>query len=269
MEIYIEEFLIQNILINLCLLKLIEITTKCKTSFFKLFLASIVGSCFSVAVVYFLNKLLIVNILKFMCALIMLSIAYKQGKKQLIFNLILLFIYTYAFGGAVSSLISTTYVTNFGIITNTKVNLNIICLIILIITYLFQFIAKNIKFKLKTNNLIYKLKLFKNNRNISVNAYLDTGNFLNINGKAVIIVDLDSYLKLTKSNLIDFYLTKTEQIKTGTVTGNSNLKVFLLDKVEIEINNKTQILTNQYIAVNTNPSFKNANYQALLSPLIL
>lgn len=269
MEIYIEEFLIQNILINLCLLKLIEITTKSSTTFFKLLLASIVGSCFSFIVIYFLNNLILINILKLICAITMLLIAYKQGKKQFLFNFILLFIYTYAFSGAVTSFASKSYNTNFGILFTTKINLNIICLIILIFTYLFQFILKNIKFKIKTNNLIYKIKLFKNSRFINLNAYLDTGNFLNINGKGVIIIDIDSYLKLTKTNLLDFYLSKTEEIKTGTVTGCSNLKVYLLDKVEIIINGKKQTITNQYIAVNSNTNFKNLNYQALLSPFII
>ena len=198
----------------------------------------------------------------------MLLIAYKQGRKQFLFNFILLFIYTYAFGGAVTSLASRTYVTNFGVLFNTKINLNIICLIIFIITYLFQLILKNIKFKIKTNNLIYKIKIFKNNRFINLNAYLDTGNFLNINGKGVIIIDVNSYLKLTNTNLIDFYLSKSEHINTSTVTGNSNLKVDMLDKVEIIINGKKQTINNQYIAVNSNASFKNTNYQALLTPFL-
>ena len=77
-----------------------------------------------------------------------------------------------------------------------------------------------------------------------------------------------SYLKLTKSNLIDFYLSKLEQINTSTVTGNRCLKLVLLDKVEIITNKRKQILKNQYIAINTESSFKNLNYQALLNPML-
>lgn len=266
MEIYIELFLLQNIIINFCLLRLIEITTKTKTTFFKLLLSSIIGASFSVVSAIYINTNLTMNLLKLICAILMLFIAYKQSFKQFIFNFILLFVYTFAFGGAVTNLSGSIYQTNFGVIISSKINLELICIIILALTYIFQLIFKHIKFKIKTNNLIYKIKLFKNNKSISINAYLDTGNFLNFNGKPVIIVDLNSYLKLTNLDLIDFHLSSCEKINTNTVTGNKYLKVFTLDKIELLANNKSYEFKDQYIAVNTN--FKNSNYQALLSPML-
>ena len=102
-----------------------------------------------------------------------------------------------------------------------------------------------------------------------MNAYLDTGNFLNHNGQPVLILDLDAYLKLTKINIISFYTTKTEEIKTGTVNGHNNLKIFRIDKMEIKNGKSKTELKNQIIAINTTNCFKNTNYQALLSPLFL
>ena len=62
---------------------------------------------------------------------------------------------------------------------------------------------------------------------------------------------------------------KTDEIKTGTVNGYSNLKIFNIDKLEIK-NGKTKTrLKNQIIAINPTNCFKNMNYQALLSPLFL
>lgn len=267
MEIYIEVFLIQNILINFCLLRLIEITTKTKATFFKLLLSATIGAVFSVISAIIITNTLVMNLLKITCAAVMLFIAYKQGFKQFVFNLILLFVFTFALGGAVINLSASTYHTTFGLITLTKINLELICLIILSLTYIFQFTLKHIKFKIKTNNLIYKIKLFKNNKSLDINAYLDTGNFLNINGNPVVIVELKTYLKLTNENLLNFYLKPTEQISTSTVTGKSNLKVVMLDKIEIIKDNKTIEIKNQYIAINT-ANFKNTNYQALLSPML-
>jgi len=259
----------QNILINACLLKLIHSTTKNKTTFFKIFLASLVGSISSVLVITFIENNFILNITKFITAFFMILIAFKQSKKQIISNIILLYLYTYAFGGLVTSFNSQTYHTEFGIITSSKISLELICSLILISTFIFDMVLKHIKFKIKTNSLIYKISLTQNNNTININAYLDTGNFLNHNGKPILLLDINSYLKLTKSNLISFYTSNTETIKTSTVTGNNKLKIFCVDKIQIK-NKKSRIeLKNQLVAINTTNCFKNANYQALLSPLFL
>lgn len=269
MEIYIEIFLIQNILINFCLIKLVHTTTKSKSGFFKILLSSVAGSISSIVSILYLNNNLLLNLTKITTAIVMILIAFKQSKKQFITNTILLFIYTYAFGGLVTSLSSQTYYTNFGAVTTSKINIEFICILIISATYIFELVLRHLAFKIKTNNLIYNITLTQGKNSIKVNAYLDTGNFLNHNGQPVLILDLDAYLKLTKTNLIEFYIMKTDEIKTGTVNGYSNLKIFNIDKLEIK-NGKTKTrLKNQIIAINPTNCFKNMNYQALLSPLFL
>ena len=209
------------------------------------------------------------NIIKFITATAMISIAFKQSKKQFITNFILLFIYTYAFGGLITSLSSQTYYTSFGAIMTSKLSIELICVLIIVATYIFELVLRHLKLKIKTNNLLYNLTLTQGKNSIKVNAYLDTGNFLNHNGQPVLILDLDAYLKLTKTNIISFYTTKTEEIKTGTVSGHNNLKIFHIDKMEIKNGKSKTELKNQIIAINTTNCFKNTNYQALLSPLFL
>ena len=268
MTIYIETFLIQNILINFCLLKLVNSTTKYQTTFFKLLLASIIGSSFSVLSAVFLTNNYLLNIIKFICAITMLKLAFKITKKQFITCFILLFAYTYALGGAIISLSSSSYITSFGLVISSKFNLTIICLLVILITYLIDMVAKHQKIRLKTNNYIYPVELEFNNNKIKINAYLDSGNLLQFEQKPVIILDLNVFLKLSKTDLINYYLNNTNKIQTNTVTGSQNLKLFKIDKITIFATEKIEI-ENQYIAINTNNSFKNTNYQALLSPLML
>ncbi len=269
MEIYIESFIIQNILINFCLLKLVYLTTKSKTKFFSLLLSSIIGTIPSVFIVMFLNNIIIINLCKLLTSFSMIFIAFKQTKKQFAFNIILLFIYTYAFGGIITSLSSSVYYTSFGAIMTSKFSLELICLILIIFTYIFELVVKHIKFKISTNNLIYNLTLTKGKKSININAYMDTGNFINHNGKPVLILDLEAFLKLTNSNLIKFYTSKTELIQTKTINGNNSLKIFEIDEIKFKINKKIIQLKNQIVAINSNNCFKNTNYQALLSPLFL
>ena len=269
MTIYIESFLIQNILINFCLIKLIHSTTKCKSTFFKMLLASIVGASASIVSIYFIENVPLLNITKLATAILMISIAFKQGKKLFVTNFILLFLYTYSFGGLITSFNSKTYFTTSGMITLNKFSLEIICLLITIFTYIFDLVVKHLKLKIQTNNLIYDITLTHNNKSVTVHAYLDTGNFLNHNGNPVLIVDLNTYLKLTRSNLIDFYLSKSDKLSASTISGNNNLKCFKIDKLNITHKTIKKELNNQIIAINTSNCFKNTNYQALLSPLFL
>lgn len=268
MTIYIESFLLQNTLINLCLLKLVNTTTKYHTTLLKLIIASIIGAVFSVFSAMFLTNNHLLNLLKIICAIVMLKSAFKLTKKQLFISFILLFVFTYSLGGAIISLSSASYLTSFGVVISSKFNLSFICLMIILLTYVIDMIAKHQKNRTKTNNYIYPIELELNKNKIKINAYLDSGNLLQFNEKPVIILDLKTYLKLTKSDLINFYLNNAKTILTNTVTGVQNLKIFQIDKITIYGKEKIEI-KNQYIAINTNNSFKNTNYQALLSPLML
>lgn len=151
---------------------------------------------------------------------------------------------------------------------SSKVSLELISIIAIIITYVYELVVKNIKFKIKSNNLIYTIILKDHKTKLKLNAYLDTGNLLSYQGQPVLILDINAYLKLTRSNLINFYLSKMETIALGTVAGNDQLKLTKIDEVTIKINHEEKKFKNQYIAVSTN-NFKQTNYQALLSPLFL
>ncbi len=269
MEIYIEIFILQNVLINLCLLRLVYLTTKPKTTFYKILISSIIGTFSSIFVIIFLENTFIINLIKLITALIMIYIAFIQTKKQFLFNVILLFLYTYTFVGIITTLTSSNNSSGFRIIILNKLSVELICLLFIVFTYLFEIITKHLKLKFKTTNLIYDVILTQNSNSIKINAYMDTGNFINHNGSPVLILNLDSYLKLTKTNLINFLSQKTETIKTKTISGQNNLKIIKIDKLEIKNGKKLIKLSNPLIAISTTCSFNNTNYQALLSPLFL
>jgi len=164
---------------------------------------------------------------------------------------------------------STSYQTSFGIITTSKFNLNLITIFTIIITYIYELVVKNLSYKIKTNNYIFSIKLFQGKNSISINAFLDTGNLLTYSNKPVVILDLKTYLKLTKTNLIEFFLNSKESTNLKTVSGENNLKIFKIDKMEIKEKRKQIIHENLFVAVNTTSAFKETNYKALLSPLFM
>ncbi len=269
MTIYIESFLLQNILINLALLRLVYVSLRQKTNLFRLILASIFGSIFSIIASAYLNNHYIINLLKVICASVIIIIAFKQCFKNFILSIILLFVYTFSFGGIIMSLAKTSYQSNFGIILSNDINLEAICLIIISISYIYEKLIKNLKFKIKSNQLIYKVELHNGKHRLRLNAFLDTGNNLNINGQPVLIVDISTYCKLLKKNLVDFYLEKGQTVSVATVSGASQMKLIKIDKLTLFINKNIKTYNNSYIAINNSSIFKDTNYQALLTPLFL
>ncbi len=269
MTIYIESFLIQNLIINFCLLRLVEITAKSKTSFFKLLLSASIGAGFSVFGAVFIQNTIALNVLKLVCATVMISLAYKVKWKEFVFDFILLFIYTYAFGGAIIGLSSSAYLTEFGVIVSSKMNLWVILLSIIVLTYIFQLVSRHIKSKINLTKLIYSITLKLHNRKIKINAFLDTGNRLTYNGQPLIIIDINTYLALTKKNLVEFYLSKMDEIVLNTVAGKNVMKIAKIDSIEVNIGGKKKILNTQYVAINTSRTFAGTNYDALLAPNLI
>ena len=269
MNIYIEYFLLQNTVINFCLLRLIHITTKSQTTSLKVVTASFLGAVFSVISANFIYNTILTNIIKFSSAVLMLATTFKQTKKGFAFNLILLFIYTYALGGIITNLSTSKQYSTFGVFVKPKVNMWTIMFAVIALTYIFEQVAKHLKTKIKSGSFIYKTTLKNGNKKLTINGFLDTGNMLNHNGKPVFIVDFSTFTKLTNIKLLEFLSLKSETINTSTVTGNSNLKLFTIDEITIFINEKKLTLKQQYIAVNAIPIFSKTNYKILLSPLML
>ncbi len=270
MNIYIEDFILQNSLINLCLLRLTQLTTKNKTSFFKLVFSSIIGTGFNVLCAGFVTDAIIINLLKVLCAFVMLKIAFKINFKQLLGNMLLLFAYTLALCGLVISLCGGGNLNSGGIVFANNIHLWQVLAICLIGSYLLTFVARQIKLKLNLSNLIYSIKLKKDGNTLSLHAFLDTGNMLHINGQPVLVLDLDSYLSLTKQTYIDYLLrpNSTQNINLQTVSGCNIVKLYSIDELQIKINRKVKIIQSATVAV-VNQKFSSGNYQALLSPAFL
>lgn len=268
MEIYIEDFLIQNFIINFCLLRLVFLTTKNNTSIFRLFLSATLGAGFSVISAITLNNIVVINILKFLCSTIMIATAFKSNLKEYIINFLLFFAYTYAFGGAILSSANQTAKTNFGIAVLPKFNLYLITLILIGLTYLLEFVSKHIKNKILTNKYVYEISILSNKQSINLNAYLDSGNLMKINGKPVIVIDFNTYLKITNSNPVDFYIKNINKVSTNTITSKKQLPLIELEYVEIKLKNKVIKLNNQPAILTNNQAFISSNYKVLLSPLL-
>ena len=269
MTLYVEYFLIQTCIINFCILKLIKATTKHNSSFFRFFVAGFISALIHTISLKTLSDKDILNILEFISVVIMLKISFKTNAKHFIYDLILTYIFSFSLYGFSLTLNSQTYYTSFGTVTTSKFGIDSICLIIIIASYIYDLVLKHIKLKINNNSLLYPLKLTHKMRNITIQAFLDTGNCLSFNGNPVIVLDLATFLKLHNSDLISFLSSKSDAISTSTVNSNGSLKLFKIDKIEIKNKNHISTHFNQYVAVNYTNCFKNSEYKALISPSLI
>lgn len=260
MQIYIEDFLIENILINCSILSLIKVTTKSKSSIFKMILSSIVGATISVFYTFFIQNTIILNIFKIISAILIILIGFKNTKKQFTYNFILLFLYTYALGGIITSLNNNITIGTNSIIINPKISLFGVCLSVIVLTNIFKLIARSFKSKMVKSNYIYPITITCNKKSISINAYLDTGNLVKYNNFPVIIIDAFTFSKIATKNL------KFETLEVSTATSKKQMTLFQVDNVTIKTN-KCIKLEKQFLAVS--PIRLGDNYNALLSPEIL
>lgn len=268
---YIESFLIQNFLINFCLFRLVQLTIKPKTKFLKMFFASLFYTIFCTILIILNFSTLVQNILKIFALFAALLVAFKQTKKQHIFSFALLNIYNFAFVGATILICGKFKFLNFGLAGTSDISLETFTIFAIVLTYLFESVVNKIKFKIKNGNLVYPITLYFGKNKLTINAFLDSGNLLSYKQQPVVVVDLESYLKLTKQDIVNYYLTKQigENIKLSTVAGNNSLKIVKIDKIEINLNGKVKTTDSKYIAINNLGGFKNANYQALITPQMI
>lgn len=268
MTIYIESFMLENVLINFCLLRLVKISTKAHTSSFRMLLASIFGAAFSLVGAMFLTNHFVLNIFKIVSGVCLISVCFKAKFKQQIINFILLFAFTYALAGGIMTLSGTSYITGYGAIMVSKISQIAVCVVVTILTYIFELVSKHFKVRLKTNSFIYSVTLIDGKRKIKLNAYLDTGNMLNVDGSGVLILDSAELCKLKNISLMDICLSKN-CLATGTVNGTGGLKLYKIDSMQIKAGRKHKEIKNPYVATSLSSGFLDTNYQALLSPLFI
>ena len=166
------------------------------------------------------------------------------------------------------NLTSSNYYTNFGAVSISRVPLELICSIAIVITYIYEILVKHIRTKIKLNSFIYHITLYHKNKKLDLNAFLDTGNILQYHDSPVLVVDLKSYLDLMDIDFMKYFSSSGDTVRTNTINGVKDIKVFKIDRIDIKTKHEKKTFSDQYIAVSTR-GFNNANYQALLSPLML
>ncbi len=294
---YAEYLLIENIIINCIILYATSKITRTKTSKMRLFVASLIGSIYTLVVFFpslqFMGKVTI----KLSISILMIIISFNPEKlNQFLKQISAFYMVSFAFAGAI---IGIFYILNnsfkfTGISFKDFDELTKFLVIgILIALILIRYILKFYQGKINKENFITNIIIGLNNKEVELTALIDTGNSLKepISKKPVIIAEYKALENILPNSIRDMYKTNKELdlIQIGKIMeevsddiklrlipfkslGNDNgiLIGFKPDKIKIYLESETKNLTDDIIVAIYNDKLATDEvYNGLLHPELL
>lgn len=297
MYVYAEYLLIENIIINYIILYVTDKITRTNTSKIRLFIASLVGSIYTLVVFFptlqFMGKFLI----KFSVSILMIILAFNPGKFKLFLKQLSTFYLTsFVFAGTVVGIFyilnNKFILTKFSFKDSNEL-IKFLTLGIGLAIILIKNILKNYFIKINKEDCLTKITITLNNRKIELVALIDTGNSLKepISQKPVIIAEYRVLKTILPELVKKAYLENKDvdlnfiakimeelgdEIKLRLIPfkslGNDNgiLIGFIPDSINVSLNNETKKLKDDIIvAIYNDKLATDEQYNGLLHPEIL
>ena len=242
MKVYIDLLFFLNYIYDFLLLMTVSVTLKRNTKIKRLFLGSFIGSISTFIIFIPLNKYLLF-FLKIAMGIIMLIVTYSfKNIKYFFQNLLYLYM---------------TSVILAGFLYYLKLefaNLSYLLILTIAPLILYLYIKEQKHLKVIVNYYKKVLITFKNNQNLTLNAFLDSGNKLKdpITGKYIILIN---------KSLIEGIYNIRSPIYVPIKTVNKNSLLECISIKNIQIDNKTY---NNYL-LGLSDTFKSNDYDCLLN----
>lgn len=217
MTIYIDIIIVENLIMNYIILYATGLISKSKISHSRLFLASSIGSIY--AIMEYISRLNIYSniFVKIILSIVIIYIAfYPQNVKSLLKKLVLFYLTTFTFGGVATYLIYVLKPQNIiiknGMYVGTYV-LKVIFIGAIVGTFILIIAFKFAKNKITKKDMICKVKIKLNGKEIVLDTMVDTGNMLKepLTGNPVVVVEKTSLYDLMPKEI----LNNTELILGG------------------------------------------------------
>lgn len=217
MTIYVDIIIVENLIMNLIILYATGLILKIKVSFFRLLLASLIGAIYA-ALQYISNMKILSNIMiKTFLSIIIIWVAFHpQNMKKMCKQLLLFYLTTFTFGGVATYLIYVLKPQNIiiknGMYVGTYV-LKVIFIGAILGTGILLISFKISKNKISKKDMICKILIKLNGKEITLNTMVDTGNMLRepITGNPVAVVEKNSLYDVLPKEI----LNNTESILGG------------------------------------------------------
>ena len=240
MSVYVETVIIDNMAVNSLLLWLVFLSLKERAPRGRILLSAALGTLFSCLLPLFALKAWMTFPLKILLSVAMVLIV--KGKRKFFLYLLLFYLFTFLFGGAVVGLfylftgeiaagadgsLSYTLDVPVGVIVAG------IMLVILVCKKLFPVFYR----RRAGENFRRSVRIERGENRVQAQGYLDSGNLLSFHGTPVVLVNARTALGvLGISDFLDesCHNLPIEYIEINTVSGRNRLPVFRVDKLFVE-----------------------------------
>lgn len=242
MEIYIEYLIVDNLVVDSFILKLIELTNGFKIAKKNKFLVMFFGVIIALVMPYFYSYQVFLWIYRLVTSIILVLMIKKYKKLNDFISYYILFItYTFLIGGLCYGLINLLNIKHSAttlLLYNFEFPIGIFGIIFYIGLCFLKFVINLIKNKLKVTELKYEILLENNGKKIRAIGFFDTGNSLTIDNKGIIIISINTFLRLCDDmdlkNFEDLGMCKNSRyIEVKGIGGAEKCFSFEVDKVVI------------------------------------
>ena len=269
MEVYVEYVIIDNLIINYLLLKVSVNLARLKSSFLRLSIASVVGTMVAVIVPLIKMPLLLTVFIKILLGIIMVLISVGfvgLSKLATAFGFFILFT---ALGGGVVIMVfyfaGVDYKAYFSLHYNSFIPIGITILIVFMLS---KFTLKWVGGILKVRDIrpfLRKCVIISNGKKVVVSGFIDSGNRLidNDSGLPIIVASKELSKKLEGLEIMKL---PVKSLRFSTVSGESVMKIYIVDKLVVYTGVKMNIYKRVFIAKSSVEFEKGGDYDILLSP---
>ena len=277
MEVYAEYVILDNFVIDFCIIYAVLKTLGIKIKKWRIFFACFIGTAIALILPVFTLPAIAAFFLKLTLSLIMVFIYAKySSKRKFVYSLILFYTYTFIMGGAcigILYLISAEFSIESSINYNSALPLGLIIFIIFGYVYLILLIARFFKKRKDVINFIYNAEIFYKGKNQEIKAFLDSGNRLYYKDLPVVVINLKTALNLIDLEEIDFLLNfnkNFESVIFSDISGKQKkMPVLFSDKIDIFINGQPISFLNVPLAISFKGFSDLEKYDALLHPNLI
>lgn len=247
MSIFIEYIIIDNMVMDYIILRLMELTVGVKFKKLSKFFVCLLGSCFALIMPLIMQFKLVSFLYRILtsCIMVLCIKKYKKLKNFFVYYF-MFFAYTFFVGGVclgVIQLLEIEYTMSSVVMYEFDFPFGVFGVMLIITLKVMSRVVGITKTKLNTSNFIRAVKLVDGENCISSYAFIDTGNKLKYRGDCVSIISLGVFMKLFKDIDITKLLSgkfdekKLKGVNYIDIAGlgvSSKYLSFILDSVEVD-----------------------------------
>lgn len=279
MLVYVEQVILDNLIINYILLFVVSLCLKEQTTKTRLFFASSTGTIFAVLFPMFNVGGFVLIILKILLGMVLILIAfeYKTMKKCLLEFFAFLFL-TAIFGGLCFALLlaldPNIELQNGTFVYSLNIPIGIYILLIAVISKLLVDISGVMNVKIQSKKFEYDMIITNDKNKLKVKVYLDTGNLLCENGRPIIIINFKTFKKLFNIETIDFLkgnykIQNSRYIEIDMATKKDRMLVFNVDNVSICLGEENKKIVNAVLGLSTSDLKEKIGCDAIMGYQVL